>query len=206
MMDKIRPYLFAIVLTFIPMGLMAQATVTGSVTDSKSGEALAGANVMIEGTDLGAAADADGVFRVESVPAGTYSITASVIGYESSSRSVTVPSAGSVTVDFGLKVTALQLSAVTVSGNFARERETPVAFTTIGEDQIRNNFTIQDVPHLFANTPGVYVTTDGGSGMGDSKVIIRGFDEQRIAVMINNVPVNDPESKKVYWSNWGSLP
>ncbi len=31
-------------------------------------------------------------------------------------------------------------------------------------------------------------------------------DEQRIAVMINNVPVNDPESKKVYWSNWGSLP
>ena len=179
--------------------LFAEMTVSGTVTDASTGDALAGANVVVDGTELGTAADASGVFTINDVPDGS-TLTASMIGYED------VSATASTTVNFALTVTMLQLSAVTVAGNFAIERETPVAFTTIGEEHIKNNFTVQDVPHLFANTPGVYVTTDGGSGMGDSKVTIRGFDEQRIAVMINNVPVNDPESKKVYWSNWGSLP
>ncbi|NQU66944.1 MAG: TonB-dependent receptor [Candidatus Marinimicrobia bacterium] len=179
-------------------------TVTGKVTDASSGNGLAGANVMVDGTSLGGAADANGMFHITNVPNGTVTITASMIGYKKMSKTVTI--SGMVNVNFGLKSSALKLSEVTVEGNFAKDRETPVAFTTIGEDQIKDGFTVQDVPHLFANTPGVYVTSDGGSGMGDSSVKIRGFDEQRIAVMINNVPVNDPESKKVYWSNWGSLP
>ncbi|MEE2765587.1 MAG: TonB-dependent receptor, partial [Candidatus Neomarinimicrobiota bacterium] len=179
--------------------LSAQMTVSGTVTDASTGDALAGANVVVDGTELGTAADTNGAFTINDVPDGS-TLTASMIGYEDASATA------STTVNFALTVTTLQLSAVTVAGNFAIERETPVAFTTIGEEHIKNNFTVQDVPHLFANTPGIYVTTDGGSGMGDSKVKIRGFDEQRIAVMINNVPVNDPESKKVYWSNWGSLP
>ena len=200
-MNRIVKILMVLVL---PFALFAQNTITGTVSDAANGNGLAGANVVVGGTALGAAADADGYFVVENVPNGTYTLTASVIGYENGKATITVPDAGSI--DFALETSALQLSAVTVAGNFARERETPVAFTTIGEDHIKNNFTVQDVPHLFANTPGVYVTSDGGAGMGDSKVFIRGFDEQRIAVMINNVPVNDPESKKVYWSNWGSLP
>ncbi len=187
----------------LPVFLIA-GSVTGKVSDAKTGSPLAGANVMIEGTHLGAAADAQGKYNIPNVPDGSYTIAAKMIGYENYRQAVTVQ--GAIALNFKLMESKLQLSEVTVAGNFASDRETPVAFTTIGEKQIRNNFTVQDVPHLFANTPGVYITTDGGSGMGDSKVMIRGFDEQRIAVMINNVPVNDPESKKVYWSNWGSLP
>ena len=204
-MKKIRTYVPLFILFCLPIAMMAQGAIQGTVT-SEDGAALAGANVIVEGTSFGAAADADGNYKIEGVPAGSYTLSTSVIGYIAASKSVVVPGSGSMSVDFALSRTTIQLSAVTVAGNFAIERETPVAFTTIGEDHIKNNFTVQDVPHLFANTPGVYVTTDGGSGMGDSKVTIRGFDEQRIAVMINNVPVNDPESKKVYWSNWGSLP
>ena len=192
-----------IMLFAIPVFVFA-GTLTGKVTEADYNTALEGANVVVEGTNLGAATDADGMYRIGNIPDGSYKIVVTVIGFEKITRKVTI--SGIVTLDFVLTKTALQLSEVTVAGNFANERETPVAFTTIGESHIKNNFTVQDVPHLFANTPGVYVTTDGGSGMGDSSVKIRGFDEQRIAVMINNVPVNDPESKKVYWSNWGSLP
>ena len=205
-MKRIRPIGIFLLVLALPMLVFAQATISGKVTDAKTGNPLAGANVLVVGTSLGAAADANGNYTIMTVPSGAQTITVSVIGYEQTTQNVTVPAQGGMTLNFTLTTSALQLSAVTVTGNFARDRETPVAFTTIGEEHIKNNFTVQDVPHLFANTPGVYVTTDGGSGMGDSKVLIRGFDEQRIAVMINNVPVNDPESKKVYWSNWGSLP
>ena len=184
---------------FLFSSILAQNKISGSIYDSKSGKALEGANILIKGTNNGTSANENGAYELNNVPDGS-SVSVSMIGYESQTKS------SAAVLNFQLKRTSLQLSAVTVSGNFAIERETPVAFTTIGEEHIKNNFTVQDVPHLFANTPGVYVTSDGGSGMGDSKVTIRGFDEQRIAVMINNVPVNDPESKKVYWSNWGSLP
>jgi len=194
------PRIVATLLTFtLTPFLAAQMTVSGTVTDASSGDPLPGANIVVTGTSNGTAANNNGAFSIENVN-NNATLSVSMIGYESETKSA------SSTVNFQLTKEALQLSAVTVAGNFAVERETPVAFTTIGEKHIKDNFTVQDVPHLFANTPGVYVTTDGGSGMGDSKVTIRGFDEQRIAVMINNVPVNDPESKKVYWSNWGSLP
>ena len=50
-------------------------TISGKVTDSKSGEGIAGANITVEGSDLGAASDEDGSFSIEGVAAGP-SVTA----------------------------------------------------------------------------------------------------------------------------------
>ncbi len=50
------------------------------------------------------------------------------------------------------------------------------AFTKINMREINDRLTIQDIPHTFVNIPGVYVTSFGGSGLGDSKLSIRGFD------------------------------
>ena len=69
--------------------LFAQMTVSGTVTDSATGAALAGANVVAVGTDLGAAADASGAFTISNVPNGA-TITASVIGYTRFSTRVEV--------------------------------------------------------------------------------------------------------------------
>ena len=60
--------------------------IRGTVS-STDGQALAGANVMIDGTSKGAATNADGVFTILNVEAGVYSVTASYIGYQSSTES-----------------------------------------------------------------------------------------------------------------------
>jgi len=193
-------------LFLFPIAIFAQTgNIKGKVTDN-GGELLTGANVIVVGTVLGASVDANGEYLIKNVPAGSVTITASMIGYKKASATINVVDGRTTEIDFRLNSIDVKLSEVVVAGNIAKERETPVAFSNVGEDEISKKFNVQDVPHLFANTPGVYITSDGGSGMGDSQVQIRGFDEQRIAVMINNIPVNDPESKKVYWSNWGSLP
>lgn len=205
MKNRLFTLLAAILL--LPMALMAQTgTVRGTVSEESTGDPLAGVNVVLSKTSMGASTDADGSFRINNVPEGDYVITASMLGYKKITEQITVVEGRTLELDFYLQSSDVTLSEVVVAGNIAKERETPVAFSNVGEEEINRKFTVQDVPHLFANTPGVYVTSDGGSGMGDSQVLIRGFDEQRISVMINNVPVNDPESKKVYWSNWGSLP
>ncbi len=200
-------FLLILILFVVPVFVFAQTgNIQGRVVDESTGEGIPGANVIVEGTTLGAATDSDGNFLIANVPVGRARIMVTVIGFEKVVKNVEVVEDQKASVSVAMRSTVLKLSEVVVQGNIAKDRETPVAFTDVSEDHIRQNFTVQDVPHLFANTPGIYVMTDGGSGMGDSKVVIRGFDEQRISVMINNVPVNDPESKKVYWSNWGSLP
>lgn len=178
--------------------------VAGKVADKQTGDALVGANVYVQGTSMGASTDEDGMFYFD-IDAGTYTIVCTFVGYVQQTKQVTVDD-GTVQMDFSLQSSVLRTSEIIVEASRARDRETPVAFTDINAEEIARKFTVQDIPHMFANTPGIFVTTDGGSGMGDSKVYVRGFDEQRISVMINNIEVNDPESKKVYWSNWGSLP
>ena len=56
-------------------------SISGTVLDASSGKPVAGANIVIDDTDLGAAADEDGKFTIEGVQSGS-GVTASAIGYE----------------------------------------------------------------------------------------------------------------------------
>ena len=102
----------AILLLLIPAFSLAQNTVSGTVTDASTGDALPGANVVLEGTSMGAAAGSDGTYSISNVSAGSYTVTASVIGYANASKSVNV--SGDVTVNLSLAVSAVELSALEV--------------------------------------------------------------------------------------------
>jgi outer membrane receptor protein involved in Fe transport len=207
MYKSIHSMLVIFLLLAVPFIILAaDGKIAGKITDSKTGEVLPGTNISIEGTSIGTAADRDGNFIMTNVPPGTYNLRVSFIGYEPLAESVTVTVDRTTTVNFDLKSTIIVGRGIVVEANRAIERETPVAFSDVKADKISKQFTVQDVPNMIKHVPGVYVTSDGGSGMGDTNMLIRGFDMQRVQVMINNIPVNDPESKKVYWSNWGSLP
>ena len=109
----------SILLTFLSFGfLLAQSSIQGTVTDT-DGSPLAGANVVVDGTSVGAAAASDGTYEIN-VPGGTVggqsvSLTASYIGYTSQTFSVDVPLTGSVTQNFSLAVDAIGLKAVSVT-------------------------------------------------------------------------------------------
>ncbi|MEA3432543.1 MAG: carboxypeptidase-like regulatory domain-containing protein, partial [candidate division WOR-3 bacterium] len=55
--------------------------ITGTITDAETGEALPGANVIIEGTTMGAATNLEGYYVILNVPPGTYRLRASMMGY-----------------------------------------------------------------------------------------------------------------------------
>ncbi|MBP1690874.1 MAG: TonB-dependent receptor, partial [Bacteroidetes bacterium] len=84
-------------------------------------------------------------------------------------------------------------------------RETPVAFSNIEKMDIEQKIHGQDAPLLVQGTPGVYTYSTDGVGNGEAKVLVRGFNQNYVQVLVNGVPTNDPESNSVYWSNWGSV-
>ena len=63
----------------------------------------------------------------------------------------------------------------------------------------------QDIPTLLKNLPSVVTTSDSGSGIGYSSIMIRGSDQTRVNVTINGVPYNDSESMMSYWVNLPDL-
>ena len=191
--------LISLVATFLmPMFIYGQS-VSGTVAD-ESGSPLAGANVVVEGTDLGAASSGDGTYSI-SIGEGSYTVTASVIGYQSSTASVDV--SGDVTLDFSLAVSAVEMSALEVLASRAGEN-TPVAHTTVEKADIEFRLGSQDLPMSLNLTPSVYATQQGG-GAGDARINVRGFNQRNVAVMINGVPQNDMENGWVYWSNWDGV-
>ena len=180
-------------------GLFAQS-VTGLVTDADTNP-LSGANVVVQGTELGAVADESGFYSIK-LDSGTYTVTVTFIGYSSQSQEVVV-SGEDVGVDFALAIDAITMSALEVLASRADEK-TPVAYTTVSKEDMEIRLGSQDIPMALNTTPSVYATQQGG-GAGDARINIRGFNQRNIAVMINGVPQNDMENGWVYWSNWSGL-
>jgi iron complex outermembrane receptor protein len=75
----------------------------------------------------------------------------------------------------------------------------PLARSVLGRDELLRRNTGQDTPMLLATLPGAYAYSDAGNGIGYSYLSVRGFPQRRISVLVNGVPLNDPESHEVYW-------
>ena len=195
-MKKINYLIFALLLS---VSIINAGVINGKATSSK-GQALVGANVMVEGTSIGSATDADGNFSI-SIKDGNYNIIVSMIGYEKKTSSVNVT--GNTTVNFSLKESSLELSGIEVLASRAVEN-TPVAYTNISKKEMEVRLGSQDIPLILNTTPSVYATQQGG-GAGDARINVRGFNQRNVAVMINGVPQNDMENGWVYWSNWDGV-
>jgi iron complex outermembrane receptor protein len=90
------------------------------------------------------------------------------------------------------------VAPIEVSTSRANARS-PLAQSTLTREQLKRLDWGQDTPMALASLPGAYATSDAGNGIGYSYLSIRGFPQRRIAVLINGVPLNDPESHEVYW-------
>ena len=193
----------------MPMSLFGQEitevaieTSIGGVVSEESNNPIVGAKVIVVGTDLGSAANADGYYSVE-LEAGSYTLTATAIGYQPQSSEVSIKEGDAVITNFVLAISAIELSALEVLASRA-DAKTPVAYTNVDKAELEFRLGSQDVPMALSTTPSVYATQQGG-GAGDARINVRGFNQRNVAVMINGVPQNDMENGWVYWSNWDGV-
>ncbi|MCF7803521.1 MAG: TonB-dependent receptor [Candidatus Marinimicrobia bacterium] len=126
----------------VAAGLLAQSAgkISGTITDSETGEPLAGANILVEGTNYGASADTDGNYSILDVPPGTYTVTASFIGYSTIEKSnVQVTSGLTTRLNFEMETSAIEGDRVEVT--VERPLVQPTATNvqrTISQDEFEN--------------------------------------------------------------------
>ena len=99
--------------------------IQGSVSD-QNGLPLPGANIMLAGTNRGAAADVNGFYIILNIPPGKYRLTAQMIGFKGSTKTnVIVNSARTTKVNFSLYEEAIGMDEVKVTA----EKPKAVSYT-----------------------------------------------------------------------------
>ncbi len=197
-----KKVLLSAAMMLMSLGLLAQYTVRGKVSDAANGDALQGANVFLGKIQRGVATNAGGNFEIKNVPEGKYTIRVSMIGYRNYEVDINVTNDLAITVILNPAVVGLE--EVIVTGTRATEN-TPTTFTNVEKEEIAKQNLGQDLPFLLNWTPGVVTTSDAGAGIGYTGIRIRGSDPTRINVTINGIPVNDSESQGVFWVNMPDL-
>ncbi len=179
-MDKIQRLLGLLaILMLLPILAAAQKvnfTIKGKVEDKA--EPLIGANIVLAGTAVGTLTDVEGNFSLSgAVPAGTYRLMASFIGYAAMTKDVTISSDNpNQVIDFQLGADALNMNeAVIIGSSVAQERkQLGNAITTVRADQLARSGTGNAIQALQGKVAGAQISQNSGDPAGGISVRLRG--------------------------------
>jgi outer membrane receptor protein involved in Fe transport len=166
-----------IALVLLPTMIFAQSTtakLAGVVADA-DGNPLVGANVVVEGSNLGAATDELGRYYILDVPVGTYDLRAEYIGFTTVIESGVRTSVGFTTsVDFNLDVAAVAGQAVTVTRERPLINPNATNTTRVVDKELIDAFAVRGVANIVNLQTGVVNGYFRGSRSGDSRYFIDG--------------------------------
>jgi len=150
-------------------------SLSGTVTDQRTNEAIPGVNILLQELERGAASDIDGNYTISNIPYGTYNIRATFIGYRTLSRQVEI-NASSTTLNLELRedVLGLQELVVTGQGSGVERQRLSTNVTSIGARQIDRLPTVQLDQLLQGNVPNSQIRATSGSPGAASLIRGRG--------------------------------
>lgn len=165
-------------------------TILGRVTDSSTGEGIPSVDVVIEDTRQHSVTNDAGLYRLEDVPAGSYQVTASRLGYADGSQRVTVVADQEVRADFALQVAPAEAEEIVVTGSRIRraEGESPSPVTILTREDLDRSGRAT-VAEALAQLPQ-NLAPPIGEGAGDTnpagRVNLRGLGADNTLVLVNS--------------------
>ncbi len=194
-MLQYKMYLSIIVILFFGISFLSAqddppaqrfGQVEGRITDRSTGENLVGANVMIEGTNLGAATDMQGRYRIPRVPAGTHTLVISYLGYQQEREEIEVIGGEVTQVNTSLAFHFVEGEMVTITGQVEGQmRAINEQLRSRRMVNVVDSERIRELPDESAAT--ALSRLPGISLMEGDKIVIRGMQARMNQVMVNGV-------------------
>lgn len=182
---QLKRLLSFIIFFFLVAGVYAQPklSMTGKVTDTKTGEPLSGATVYFPDLRTGAACSNDGVYSFSNLAAGKYLVEVSHLGYASVIQTVELGTG--TQQDFKLDPSVVENEGVTVTGVSAATstKRTPIPVNIIKKEDLFRNISSNLIDNI-ARTPGV---SQVSTGPAISKPFIRGLGYNRVVVVNDGI-------------------
>lgn len=183
--------ILTIAFLFAGLAWAGQATaqtgsLSGTVTDQRTNEAIPGVNILIQELERGGASDIDGNYTITNIPYGTYNVRATFIGYRVLNREVEI-SSSSTTLNLELREDVLGLEEVIVTGQGSGVERQRLSsnVTSIGARQIERLPTVQLDQLLQGNIPNSQIRASSGSPGQASLIRGRGV----VSALTSTTPV-----------------
>ncbi|MBW8034909.1 MAG: TonB-dependent receptor [Planctomycetes bacterium] len=165
--------------------------ITGLVQDALTGDGLVGANIVIEGTYLGAATDVDGYYVILNIPPEVYDVQVTMIGYNSiRSTGVRVSIDFTTQLDIQLGSTVLEFEELSViAGRPIVQKDLTSTLAIVGSEELAE-MPVEEFGDILALQAGI-VTGAGG------EIHVRGGRASEISYMVDGLSVTDPFSGEI---------
>ena len=184
-----RSVLFITILLALIMPLSGGSTgkIKGKIMGPESQEPLVGVNVYLDGTAIGTASDESGSYLIINVPAATYTVVISYVGYQTiKMNDVVINSDRTTILDFSMNVAAVEGEEVVVEAKRPVIVKDQTATTTTVESATINNMPVNNISDVLSTMAGVlenhggnYIVGGGyhfrGGRAGEITYLVDGF-------------------------------
>lgn len=196
---KVNKIVATAMLLAVPAANGFAADIIGKVTDAKSKETLIGATVQVDGTDIIAATDIDGNFRLTGLDSNAkYSLTIKYVAYENKKIDGVLASDQPQMISVALTPEEQTLGEVTVTGIARRNTETAMVQVAKNSPVIVNNVSAQEIGKTQDSNAGEVIRRVPGVSLIDDKfVMVRGLSQRYNNVWINGgaAPSSEADSR-----------
>lgn len=186
--------LISFLLGFASLSAQENGQLKGRVTDG-NGYPLSDVEITISALNKGSSTDENGEYQLEGLSAGTYEVTASMIGFETHSHQINVEAGKSKTLNFRLDPAATSLDEIMVKGGMLQARNRTITVQTVSNADIKR-LHITKLDRLIEEVPGINVSDYNAGGVA-SAFTIRGFGSGGhggdVAIQIDGVSLNESE-------------
>ncbi len=197
--EKSRIIVPGLVIIFLMISTMVFAqdfgVVKGKVTDVHSAKPLANANVILVGTQRGAATDLNGLFTINGVPVGDYILKVTYIGYETVTKAINIQANTDIFVQFDLREDFFQTQQVVVTATRTEKlmEDVPVVTEIVTQAEIEEKGA-EDLSEILEDRPGI--TIESGT-TGNKFLYMNGVDSRRLLVLVDNVPLSGKLNNRI---------
>lgn len=195
--------LFISILLLIQVLVVTAQTgvIKGSVTDSKTNEALIGTTVLIKGTTQGAITDFDGNYVIPNVEAGSYTLAISFISYDTQEFKIEVKAGEEIIQNVELSPATLELEGVQVVAKAKRESEAMLLLDQKNASGIKESIGSKRMSSLGVSDAAAATSKISGvtKNEGSGDVYIRGLGDRYLTTTMNGLPIpsDDVEKKNI---------
>ncbi len=184
--NKLTLSILLLALAFAAYG--QKATLSGKVSTAE-GAPLGFASIAIEGINLGVTSDGEGNFIIENIPAGTYQVKVSFVGYTSIIEELSFATGQNLNKSFSLKEDVLNLEGAVVSGTrYKYDRANAPVIVNVVDNKLLNATQSIAISEGLNFQPGVRVETNC-QNCGFTQVRLNGLEGAYSQILINSRPI-----------------